>query len=197
MLANDSFNVASTSVSLTALPKDTTGLERIMLVAQGDLQRLLSTFFSRPIFIECIYAHTAPRTKPASPETPVSQIRQVHLVCSGRVVCIATSSVTITSPEFERLFLEDKYPIGQTFRRAQRTPQFSLLDVQSRIENGKRELRRTYKLETPGFECEILEVFPDRTMFAMGEAWLDEEQVANVVAPGQNWVVPQAETTVH
>jgi len=31
-----------------------------------------------------------------------------------------------------------------------------------------------YVLETEGFYCEILEVFPDREMFARGEAWLME-----------------------
>lgn len=59
MLAQDSFNAASTSVKvnrfvafigydaltrskkLSCIPDDTTGLERIMLAAQGDLQRLL------------------------------------------------------------------------------------------------------------------------------------------------------------
>jgi hypothetical protein len=59
MLAQDSYNAASTNVKasclvafiwsgalthskkLSCIPDDTTGLERIMLAAQGDLQRLL------------------------------------------------------------------------------------------------------------------------------------------------------------
>lgn len=40
---------------------------------------------------------------------------------------------------------------------------------------GKRELRRTYTLETEGFQTEILEVFPDREMFVRGEDWLRED----------------------
>ncbi|KAG1860825.1 hypothetical protein F4604DRAFT_1930139 [Suillus subluteus] len=158
MISKDTFNSASTNVELSCIPEDTTGLERIMLAAQGDLQRLMSSFFARPIFIEL-------------------QSRQVHLVCASRIVCTATSNVTITHPDFERLFLDDKYPIGQTFRKMLRHPQFTLLDAQAQVVGGKRELRRTYTLETDGFLCEILEVWPDRDMFVRGEAWLTENKL--------------------
>lgn len=83
--------------------------------------------------------------------------------------------VTITSPESERLFLDEKYPIGQTFRQLRRSPRFSLFNVETPIVRGKHELRRTYTLETEGFQTEILEVFPDRDMFSRGEDWLLEE----------------------
>jgi hypothetical protein len=92
-------------------------------------------------------------------------------------VCVATSKVTITNPDFERLFLDEKYPIGQTFRKMHRNAEFSLLDAQTQVVDGKRELRRTYTLETEGFLCEILEVFPDRDMFTRGEAWLTESKL--------------------
>ncbi|KAG2159133.1 uncharacterized protein EDB93DRAFT_1075951 [Suillus bovinus] len=177
MISKDSFNNASTSVELSCIPEDTTGLERIMLAAQGDLQRLMSTFFSRPIFIELVYANGSPRLQPASPEHPITQSRQVHLMCASRIVCTATSKVTITHPDFERLFLDEKFPIGQTFRKMHRTPQFSLIDAQTQIVGGKRELRRTYTLSTEGFLCEILEVFPDRDMFVRGQAWLTESKL--------------------
>ncbi|KAG1854152.1 hypothetical protein DFJ58DRAFT_727946 [Suillus subalutaceus] len=176
MLADDSYSTTSTNVELACIPDDTTGLERIMLAAQGDLQRLLSSYFGHPIFIELIYAHCSSRLTPASLENPITQSRQVHLVCSSCTVCIATSTVTITSPQCERLFLDEKFPIGQTFRRLNRTPKFSLLNVETKAINGKRELRRTYKLETEGFVAEILEVFPDRDMFVRGEAWLMERR---------------------
>ncbi|KAG9312072.1 hypothetical protein JVU11DRAFT_7354 [Chiua virens] len=175
MLAQDSYNAASTTVKLSCIPVDTSGLERIMLAAQGDLQRLLSAFFGRPINVKCIYAHTSPRLRPASPHHPITQSRQVHLSCGNRVVCIATSIVTITSPESERLFLDDKFPIGQTFRQLRRHPRFTLLNVETPTARGTRELRRTYTLETEGFQTEILEVFPDRDMFSRGEDWLLDE----------------------
>jgi len=146
-----------------------------MLAAQGDLQRLLSAFFGQPIHVKCIYANASTRLRPASLEHPITQSRQVHLLCANRVVCVATSIVTITSSESERLFLDDKFPIGQTFRQLRRNPQFSLLSVETPTVRGRRELRRTYTLETEGFKTEILEVFPDRDMFCRGEDWLLEE----------------------
>ncbi|KAF9243138.1 hypothetical protein BU15DRAFT_86543 [Melanogaster broomeanus] len=202
MLADDTYNTASTNVQLSCIPEDTTGLERIMLVAQGDLQRLLSTFFARPIVVQCIYANASPRLRPASPENLITQSRQVHLLCANRVVCIATSMVTITSPECERLFLDEKFPIGQTFRQLRRNPRFSLLSVETLTVRGKRELRRTYTLETEGFVAEILEVFPDRDMFIQGEAWLLEESdregtCASVTENKPDWLKINMESVVH
>ncbi|KAL4079297.1 hypothetical protein J3A83DRAFT_4356199 [Scleroderma citrinum] len=170
-LLADSYNSASTNVQLSSVASETTGIERLILAAQGDLQRLLSVFFARPIFVERIYANTSPRLQTASPDHPIMQSRQVHLVCADKTVCIATSTVTITSAAAERVFLDEKFPIGQTIRKLGPVPRFALLSVEAPT---KRELRRTYTLEIDGFAAEILEVFPDRDMFARGEAWLTE-----------------------
>jgi hypothetical protein len=37
----------------------------------------------------------------------------------------------------------------------------------------RKQLWRKYKLGVADFECDILEVFPDRDMFIVGEDWLD------------------------
>ncbi|KAF8836368.1 hypothetical protein BDN67DRAFT_336080 [Paxillus ammoniavirescens] len=202
MLTNDSYDTVSTSVQLTSMPEDTTGLERIMLTAQGDLQRLLSAFFARPIIVKCIYANASPRLRPASPENPITQSRQVHLICANRILCIATSLVTITSPQAERVFLDEKFPIGQTFRQLRRSPRFTLLSVETLIVRGKRELRRTYTLETEGFLTEILEVFPDRDMFTRGEAWVLEDSdlegtCARISENKPDWLMVYMRGVVH
>ena len=124
----------------------------------------------------------------ASPETPIVQTRQVHLQCSGKIVCTATSRVRITSSQCARLFLEEKYAIGQMFRRLEKVPAFELLAVGSgpvdEIERSSKpsrggkddeELWRKYRLVIPDFECEIIEVFPSREMFMAGESWLLNE----------------------
>ncbi|KAJ2923013.1 hypothetical protein H1R20_g14080, partial [Candolleomyces eurysporus] len=132
----------------------------------------------------------------ASPTSPITQTRQVHLQCGGKIACTATSIVRITSPEVAHLFLEEKYAIGQMFRRLEKVPAFELLSVGigpveqkekyqglgnsfsssektswSALES-KKQLWRKYKLVIPDFECEILEVFPSREMFMDGEGWL-------------------------
>lgn len=127
--------------------------------------------------------------KSASPNAPIVQTRQVHLQCGGKIVCTATSTVRITSPQCAHLFLEEKYAIGQMFSRLEKLPAFELLSVgvgpvadaprETQKWGGTRQdeqLWRKYKLTIPDFECEILEVFPSREMFIRGESWLEVEQ---------------------
>ncbi len=129
-----------------------------------------SAFLAQPITIECIYTRTGPRGTGASPANPIKQARQVHLKCGSRILCIATSSVTVTSPECERLLLDEKFALGQIFRQLRVYPEFSLLDACAQVVDGKLELQRTYLLETEGLMCELLEVFTERGQFALGAA---------------------------
>lgn len=134
-----------------------------------------SAFFDSTITIQCIYTRTGPRGAGASLDNPIQQERQVHLKCGTRILCVATSSVTVTSSECERLLLDEKFALGQIFRHLRTYPEFALLKVDAQVVNGLRELRRLYQLETEGIRCEIEEVFPDRDMFDMGEAWLTQD----------------------
>ncbi|KAF9447503.1 hypothetical protein P691DRAFT_760703 [Macrolepiota fuliginosa MF-IS2] len=189
-------------------PSAVTSLERIALTAQGELQRVLSAYFARPISITVVYTHTYGRPAPGAPreflslppppaaiaqaseETPITQTRQVHLVCSGQIVCTATATVRITDPSVAHFFLVENFAIGQMFRRIEKLPRFELqnvgigpypcedLDVASwspasNPGSGSQELWRKYKLIAPDFECDIVEVFPDRDMFVGGTTWLD------------------------
>jgi len=203
MTSFDSYNTKTTSISYP-WPAEVNGIERIALSAQGDLQRVLSAFFARPIVIGLVYSNTMRQESlqsafepihdlspciiaSASPESPIVQTRQVHLQCAGKIVCTATSTVRITSPECAHLFLQEKYAIGQMFRRLEKVPAFELLSVGLGAvkDNEKRtsfsasaagatasQLWRKYTLVIPHFECEILEVFPSREMFLGGEKWL-------------------------
>ena len=80
----------------------------------------------------------------------------------------------------ERLFLDEKFAIGQMFRKMQTPPQFALLECGSKVEAGKRVLWRRYTLSMEGFLCDIVEVFPDRDMFVQGEKWLSEEPASSL-----------------
>ncbi|KJA25715.1 hypothetical protein HYPSUDRAFT_37154 [Hypholoma sublateritium FD-334 SS-4] len=205
----DSYNAKTTSISYP-WPAEVNGVERIALSAQGDLQRVLSAFFARPIVIALVYSNTSRQSSPeasfepitqvtpaiiagASPETPIVQTRQVHLQCNGRIVCTATSTVRITSPETAHLFLQEKYAIGQMFRRLEKVPAFELLCVGlgavregekrgsfkiADADRGSSQLWRKYTLIVPHFECEILEVFPAREMFLGAERWLTGDAAA-------------------
>ncbi|KDQ51425.1 hypothetical protein JAAARDRAFT_41093 [Jaapia argillacea MUCL 33604] len=177
MATIDSFSANNTTVKFT-WPPSVTGVERIMLSAHGDLQRLLSAFFARPVTVNVVHSQTSPEPSPSSPlpspSCPINQARQVHLMCASRIICVATSTVTVTSSTAAKLFLEDKYAIGQVFRALHKIPEFTLLGVGlSEDKNGgEKKLWRKYRLSTEGFACEIEEVFPDREMFVSGEEWL-------------------------
>ncbi|KAJ7334107.1 hypothetical protein DFH08DRAFT_707752 [Mycena albidolilacea] len=203
------FSPKTTTISFS-WPKEITGLERIALSAQGDLQRILSAFFARPISLALTYSHTFTRRSDggldplilpnpaaiasASPESPIVQNRQVHLQCSGKIVCTATSTVKISSTRCAQLFLEEKYGIGQLFSKLGATPTFELLEVGVRGQNdanliekgfGRPQLWRKYKLSVPEIECEILEVFASREMFVQGESWLDGQRRQQLVIPSR------------
>jgi len=153
-------------------PKDITGLERIALTATGNLQRTLSVYFGKPITVEKIWELSATgASSTASAERPVSQVREVHLWCEGKNVCVCVSTIRMTNPHTARLFLDEKVAIGQMFRTLAVTPTFTLTNVgvEHNI-SGVQHLWRTYTLTTEGFSCEIREVFPDRRMFN-GECW--------------------------
>ncbi|GBE84581.1 hypothetical protein SCP_0605600 [Sparassis crispa] len=177
-----------------AWPPNITGVERIVLSAHGDLQRLLSAFFSRSINVALIYSHTTvedpsgvstsyPPSLSAlphpSPTAPLVQQRQVHLLCGSSVVCVATSTVRVTAAAPAQLFFGQKYAIGQVFRKMGCIPEFELVEAGVDGLGGPGSLWRKYKLYTEGFACEILEVFPNRDMFVRGEAWLNDKLTAS------------------
>ena len=194
----------------TGRPSKSLEVCNIVLEYPHSISRSLlvgSAFFARPIVIVLVYSHTVCQTSSrsaaepiinptpsiiaaASPSSPIVQTRQVHLQCAGKIVCTATSTVRITSPECAHLFLQEKYAIGQMFRRLEKIPAFELLAVglgpvdendkaPGAFSTGKdkklNQLWRKYTLTIPNFECEILEVFPSREMFLKGDSWLTGE----------------------
>lgn len=106
----------------------------------------------------------------ASRDSPLEQVRSVDLICRGRLVCMCTSTVRMTSPAAAQLVLVDKYPIGQVFRSLGQAPAFQLLDVG--LTEDSKGLWRVYTLQNEEFQCKIREEFPDRAMFHC-DNWLD------------------------
>ncbi|KAH8800561.1 hypothetical protein DL96DRAFT_1508485, partial [Flagelloscypha sp. PMI_526] len=182
------FTPNSTSISFP-WPVSVTGTERVMLSAQGNLQKFLSAFFARPIHVSLVYSNDfdttpsgertptlTPNVLSASRDRPALQTRQVYLECEDKIVCICTSTVTMSNPHVANLFLVEKYPIGQTFSKLGQTANFELIEESRSTTESKptdnSALWRKYRLFVEDFECEILEVFPSRQMFSFGEAWL-------------------------
>jgi hypothetical protein len=94
----------------------------------------------------------------------------VQLRCGERVLCYATSFVTITSPLWARAWTSvpsEEVTLPGLFALLGTVPEFTLLGISARGE----EIRRTYRVSADGVECEVLERFPDRSMFSLAETW--------------------------
>ena len=140
-----------------------------------DATGFFSAYLNLPISVQRIWVETTPDPHPSVPSeaTPITQTRRVHLMVTPlpvdgapkaptpKIACIATSTVSITSPEAAKFFLDEKYAIGQTFRVLGRVAEFKLLEVSiipashDGEQMRKESLRRRYILRTDGFECDI------------------------------------------
>lgn len=88
--------------------------------------------------------------------------------------------MTISSPAWARFWTSvppESVTIPQLFARHGTLPTFTLLGISATSE----QIRRVYRLEADGVECECQEVFADRDMFSLGPAW-DAEGLAPQVA---------------
>ncbi|KAJ3386919.1 hypothetical protein HDU80_000281 [Chytriomyces hyalinus] len=179
----DIMSLRETSISL---PKEFSPLERILLTANGNVQRILSAFYNLPITVKILKNEkTFPSAKitstldPAqlpdseivSPESPTQpQIlaefdRKVQILCNNRVVCTATSTVTLCNAEYLRLIDQEKIGIGQLFRYLNILPDFELIRV-GRDESGD-NFWRVYSLSSgDNVHCVLKEVFP-KNVFSM------------------------------
>ncbi|EJT99822.1 hypothetical protein DACRYDRAFT_109246 [Dacryopinax primogenitus] len=156
-------------------PIEINGIERVVLSAKGDLQRVLSAYFGSPISVSPIFqtpASSIPVSSEASPSTPITQHRVVHLLCASKLVVVATSTVHLYTPRAASLLLDEKYAIGQCYRVMGQNPEFELDKVWlDNAATGEERVTRRYRLSTEEMMCEIEEVFVDRKMFRE-ESWL-------------------------
>ncbi|KZV85280.1 hypothetical protein EXIGLDRAFT_841582 [Exidia glandulosa HHB12029] len=132
MSSSDSFGPNTTLVKFP-WPQEITGLERILLSANGGLQRLLSAYFAQQIEAEVVststyYADAHESASDSEKTLPMTQRRVINLVCNGTVVCTATSTIVVNSRDVANLF-DQGFFIGQVVRTLQQTPKFTLLDV--------------------------------------------------------------------
>lgn len=132
----------------TVLPAGFTGLERIVLSANGNLQRLMSAYYNSPVSVEIIKNDRVGQTSIFE--------REVNLTCFGKAFCNAKSTVTIKKEEHLRLVLEEKVGIGQLFFHLRLLPSFVLLQAGR---SGGVSLWREYRLEADSIVCEIREEF--------------------------------------
>ncbi|KAI8927581.1 hypothetical protein BC831DRAFT_451967 [Entophlyctis helioformis] len=152
-------DIMSSRETTTVLDGGFSPLERIVLTANGNLQRILSAYFNSKVTVDLVRNNQVD-----SADYPDALVfdREVDIMCLNKVCCNAKSTVIISRPEYARLVTVDKVGIGQLFRYLNILPEFRLINV-FRTEQG---LLRDYSLECDGVRCIIREEFPNNLFAA-------------------------------
>uniref|UniRef100_A0A7S1C1D9 Uncharacterized protein n=1 Tax=Corethron hystrix TaxID=216773 RepID=A0A7S1C1D9_9STRA len=140
-------------------------LDRIALTANGNLQRIVSSFYDAPVSV--VVVRNEERASAASRRVPSAVWdRSVALVVHDTTFCRAASVVTVHDAGCAALVRSGKIGLGQLFRHLDRLPKFELVDAgRTRsigVDGGADDegrLWRRYRLWCDELECDILEEF--------------------------------------
>ena len=166
-------DIMSSRETQVTLSGEFSPLERILLTANGNLQRIISAYFNSKVTVKII------QNECVSECMPMKFQRSVELVCDGKVKCVADSSLAVSDPEIASLIVNDRIGIGQIFRHLNILPEFELLQV-NKTPKG---LERVYTLSISGMKSTIKESFPNDVFEAgtdMRRSGLDLATMNNV-----------------
>jgi hypothetical protein len=135
--------------------EDFTPLDRVVITANGNLQRIISAYNNTPVKVTVLHNEQVQAGK---------YDRKVSISCGGLEFCVATTQLSVTDPGMLAAIESKQVGIGQLFRKYNLLPHFTLLKAQK---NGD-SFFRTYVLKAPGIECEICESFT-RNLWTLGE----------------------------
>ena len=159
-------------------------LERIALTANGNLQRIFSSYYDAPVHVIVDKCHLQTSSSIVSnvgsqheilhnsnqnnsvkkslqpirglPPIPAIWDRSVHLSVHDQKFCTAYSQITVNSKQCIELVCSGKVGIGQIFRYLDKLPTFELLDA-GRLNHGG--MWREYSLSCVELTCHIREEF--------------------------------------
>lgn len=130
-----------------------TPMERIALTANGNLQRIFSSFYDAHVHVTISYCERRKGTSCAVWD------RTVHLSVFNQNFCTAQSTITVHSPECIQLIESENVGIGQLFRYLDKLPTFRLKDAGRCPDGG---MWRSYELACDELTCDIHEQFNPR-----------------------------------
>ena len=126
------------------LPPGLTGLERIILTCNGNLQRVFAAYFNHPVTLSVVSSSTI--------DSITNRLVEIHV--KDKLICTATSIISITDLKYSNVSTKG---IGQLFQSFNIQPEFILNSVGS----NETMFWRRYVLRHQGISCEIKEVFPN------------------------------------
>ncbi|KAI9500446.1 hypothetical protein BX070DRAFT_195902 [Coemansia spiralis] len=146
-----------TSCMLPAVFKNP--VQRIMLMANGNLQRVLSAYYNLPVSVEVLFSEPEDSWRVAERKLPIRYCRDINLICNRTIVCSAQSTVDLLTQKAADMVISQGVGIGQLFRYMNVLPTFSLLEAHLSDTDGS--FSRLYELRSEDVVCTITENFPD------------------------------------
>eukprot|EP01119_Soliformovum_irregulare_P017470 TRINITY_DN5200_c0_g1_i1.p1 TRINITY_DN5200_c0_g1~~TRINITY_DN5200_c0_g1_i1.p1 ORF type:complete len:192 (-),score=22.22 TRINITY_DN5200_c0_g1_i1:31-606(-) len=145
-------DIMSSTETTLRLPDQFSRMERVVLTANGNLQRILSAYYNDTVTIKVL------KNKNISSDQTIDTLfeREVNLVCQEKVLCVATSEIKISDSSILDLVVNQGVGLGQLFRYLDKLPSFHLEAIGYKGDT----FWRTYTLRIVGVECRITEVFP-------------------------------------
>ncbi|KAJ3188851.1 hypothetical protein HDU85_004565 [Gaertneriomyces sp. JEL0708] len=167
-------DIMSSRETTLRLPSMFSPMERVLLTANGNVQRILSAFYNSTVSVEILK-----NIKTSQTEEATTFEREVNIICLNKVCCNARSTVVISDPNYLRLLLEQQVGIGQLFRYLSILPEFELIQVGRSPDTFWRE----YELRSAGVLCRIREEFPDKVFALQAVAETVQPNVGVVETP--------------
>ncbi|ORZ13129.1 hypothetical protein BCR42DRAFT_419245 [Absidia repens] len=148
------------------LPECFTPLERMILQASGNLQRLISAYYNVPSHVDIIKNNVIPTSPLALNGTCQQQQicmqydRKARICFDKKLAYEADSILYVKDQNVLDLIEKHKYGLGQIFGHTRRSPDFMLLAVGRHGTQPGSSFWRDYSLRIPDvLDCFIRETF--------------------------------------
>eukprot|EP00536_Pseudo-nitzschia_multiseries_P017906 jgi/Psemu1/315171/fgenesh1_kg.1918_\ len=150
--------VTSESYSLEQVYGISNPLDRMAVTANGNLQRLFSSYYDAPVVVEMVHCtrRRQQQTINGNRDPAVWDRRVLLKIFGNQTFCTADSVVLVHSREVEDLVESGNVGIGQIFRHFNILPEFTLLAAGPTTNGG---FWRNYTLESDLVTCSIHEKF--------------------------------------
>ena len=101
----------SATETFLSLPDTFSPLQRVLLTANGNVQRIISSYYNAPVNVDILY-----NRKESSAHEKSVFTRSVNIRVKDQICCRAVSTVHIHDEEVLKLVEEQGVGIGQLFR---------------------------------------------------------------------------------
>lgn len=135
-------------------------LERVVLTANGNLQRIMSAYYGAPVSVRVRHCNRVDSVIAGEGATVEQSFgvydREVDLVMGGHVFCTAVGRIELLDQSCVEAIESSKVGLGQLFRYLGALPHFVLLEAGKK---GDGVLWRRYSLSCAQLQCEFTETF--------------------------------------